>query len=274
MREASVQPLDHIAAHTTSGQDPTVVFVSAMGQGAEDWTPVIARLTSGPRALTYDRPGIGLTPPRPYPNPALPYSSFAAELGGLLDAHDLHQPVVLVGHSFGDLVAQTWAAACPERVAGAVHVDGSLPGLDLGGKALRVDGEGPDATVIDVAEADQIPDLIVPPCPAVVLSRTPGWWWPPGTSAPAGEDERWHTWQEKLACRWSAPRWVARDAGHQLPTEAPALVALAVDLVVRAVRDGRNTAGYTDAISLETAGGHIASVGNSPARLHHPPAAG
>ena len=62
------------------GKDPPVVFVSQMDTDGASWRSVIDRLASGPVTVTYDRPGIGDCPPRPAPNPALPYSAFAAEL--------------------------------------------------------------------------------------------------------------------------------------------------------------------------------------------------
>ena len=62
------------------------------------------------------------------------------------------RPVVLVGHSVGSLIIRMFAAAHPEQVAGTVHVDGSLPRLILWpGGGGHVDGEGPDATEIDLA---------------------------------------------------------------------------------------------------------------------------
>jgi pimeloyl-ACP methyl ester carboxylesterase len=58
---------------------------------------------------------------------ALPYSAFAVELADLLDQQTVTGPLVVVGHSFGSLIARMFAARHPHRVAGMVHVDGSIP---------------------------------------------------------------------------------------------------------------------------------------------------
>ena len=97
-----------------------------MGEPGRYWQPVLDHLPDLP-LITYDRPGIGATPHRPPPNPPLPYSAFADELATLLDERDVTGPAVIVGHSIGSLIARVYAARHPHRVAGIVHVDGSIP---------------------------------------------------------------------------------------------------------------------------------------------------
>jgi pimeloyl-ACP methyl ester carboxylesterase len=248
-----------VAAHIAAGGQPTVVFVSAMGQGADDWIPVIDCMATRPATVRYDRPAIGQSPPRPTPNIALPYSRFAGELTAMLDQLEVAGPVVLVAHSFGSLIAQTFAGRHPDRVAGAVFVDGSMPGMDLGEEGVpRIDGDDDTGNLIDTKTgAEEIAASIVPQVPAVVLSRTWGWWKPEfGPQAPH-HDARWHGYHAELAGRWGAPRLVAGDSGHQMPAEVPALVALAVDLVVGAVREGRRSV-LVDAGRVAAAGGTVA----------------
>lgn len=231
-----------VAATVGAGPEPVVVFISAMGQPLTDWATVIDKLSTGPAALAYDRPGIGRTPPRPAPNPPLPYSAFATELARLLDTLQIMRPVVLVGHSFGSLIARAFAHKWPARVVGVVHVDGGLPTFDLGGRnqESHIDAEHDETgTVIDVdAEAEELAAAAPPSVPTVVLSRAPGWWYPPPAVAPPDQDARWHSHHADLAARSGGVRLVANSAGHQLPRDAPKLVAYAVDAVVTAVRDG------------------------------------
>jgi pimeloyl-ACP methyl ester carboxylesterase len=248
-----------IAAEDLDGRNPPVVLVSALGDPASYWNQVIRGLRTGPRVISYDRPGIGASPPRSAPNPPVSYSRFAAELAALLDHLGVSVPAVLVGHSFGSLIIRVFAGAYPGRVGGMVHVDGSLPRLFLWpGADSTVDGEGPGATEVDAARGEaEVTRASLPRVPSIVVARTPGRW---HTPPPDPEiDGVWQRAQADLARRSGAALIVARDAGHRIPEDAPGLVAFAVDQVVTAVRD------QCDAITLEAdqvsrAGGDLAGV--------------
>lgn len=229
-----------IHADVIPGADPPVVLVAQIGTACDSWQPVIDRLTTGPAVVTYDRPGIGASPPRPAPNPPLPYSAFGGELAAMLDALGLGQPVVLVGHSVGSVIVRAFAARWPDQVAGMVHVDGSWPGLDLAHwVGPHIDGDGPNCTAFDTARgAAEITGVDWPPVPGVVLVRTPGAW-AGDTPFDPDVDRFWHEQAAILAAELGVPRVVADDAGHQMVREVPALVAYAVDEVVRAVQEQR-----------------------------------
>src|SRR2546425_2621578 len=74
--------------------------------------------------ILYDLRGHGNTerPPSGY---ALP--EMVADLAALLDGMGVTGPVYLVGHSFGGLLAQAFAAAYPGRTGGMVFIDGLSP---------------------------------------------------------------------------------------------------------------------------------------------------
>src|SRR5690349_9890439 len=114
-----------------AGADPPVVFVAALGTEGATWRPVIDRLTCGVTTFTYDRPGVGSSPPRTHAERPVPYSVFADELAAVLDDASLRQPVVLVGHSVGSLIVRVFAGRHLDWVTGVVHVDGSIPRLAL-----------------------------------------------------------------------------------------------------------------------------------------------
>lgn len=218
------------------GASPPVVFVAQIGTAGSSWRPVIDRLTTGPTTITYDRPGTGDHPPRPAPNPPLPYSAFADELADLLDQAGVTEPVVLVGHSVGCLIVRVFADGYPARVAGAVHVDGSIPRLSLWPNAEPSrDGDGPDATEFDTTAGEvEILVAVAPAVPAIVVSRTPGRW---NISLPhPAIDDLWTIHQKLLAEQWRAAHIVAINAGHQTPREAPNLIVYAIDAVVQAAR--------------------------------------
>ncbi len=239
-----------VHADVIPGNDPPVVFVAQIGTAGSSWQPIIDRLQSGPTVVTYDRPGIGASPPRPAPNLPLPYSGFAAELAGMLDTLGIVQPVVLAGHSVGSVIVRAFAAAHPSRIAGMVHVDGSVPHLDLGPwVGPHLDGDTPDCTVFDtVRGAAEITGVNWPPVPGVVVVRTPGVW-AGDTPYNPNIDRYWHDHAVALARDLRVPRIVAANAGHQIPREAPRLVAYAIDEVVLAVREQRDVAFDPDRVT-------------------------
>jgi pimeloyl-ACP methyl ester carboxylesterase len=221
-----------------AGAPPLIVFVSALGYSGESWKPVVDRLP-GAAVFAYDRPACGDAPPRPAPNPPLPFSAFADELAALLDAYAVTEPFVLVGHSIGASIARVFADRYPHRVAGAVFLDASLPqSLTWPQTDFFVDGDDKTGTAIDVVsghvELLQARPLNVP---AVVMTRRRHWWVPDFDAIPhPALDDLWHLTQQLLADSWQAPVIVAENSGHLLPIDAPDLVAYAVQAVVSAVR--------------------------------------
>jgi pimeloyl-ACP methyl ester carboxylesterase len=227
-----------IATQTVDGGQPTVVLVSAMGEPGAFWLPVVESLSSGSQIVTYDRPGIGASPPRPTATPAVSYRDFAVELAAVLDQLEVTDPTVMVGHSLGSLIIRAFAGVFPQRVAGMVHVDGTVPGwnFDWPGETSNIDGDGADATRIrDKTMVEDMAGSAVPAVPTVVLVRTPGRW---ATPPPSPRIDRfWQEGQAAFAQQCRGELLVAADAGHYLPREAPQLTAFAIDEVVQAVRD-------------------------------------
>lgn len=220
---------------------------------------VIEAMTCGAATFTYDRPGTGSAPPRSAPNDPLPYSGFAAELEEMMAEDGVSDPLVIVGHSFGSLIARAFVDEYPGRVHGAVFVDGSIPRRSLW-PAYPIaddlpDGDGPDATRIDTLAGEiQLLGAFVPKVPAAVITRTPGRW---TEDYPAERcDSLWMAYQRQLARQWRTPLVVAEDAGHQIPAEAPRLVAFLIDHVVRSAR-GRGGSQIPDLPSLAVAGGRF-----------------
>ncbi|GAA0486624.1 hypothetical protein Ade02nite_10450 [Paractinoplanes deccanensis] len=203
--------------------DP-VVLIAHLGGAAGVWRPVLDELPPSLTTFTYDRPGLGGAPPRPAPNPPMSYNAFAGELAAQLPAGR----VVLVGHSFGALIARAFAGRYPERVAGFVSVDGSIPQMKL-----QLDGEPvvDGGTELDLITGHvEILTAPIPDVPAVVLVRRRDWWSTGKPPHPA-IDDLWQAHQRILAQQWRAPLIVAERSGHHIPTDQPALVAYAIELV-------------------------------------------
>ena len=240
----------------TPGDDPPVVLVAALGFGRASWHPVIDRLTSQSAILAYDRPGIGESPSRADPAEPISYGRLAEELAGVLDESGVDGPVVLAGHSMGSNVVRVFAGRHPGRVAGLVFVDGSLPRLAMRPVELPLtDGEDPGANPIDILAGEvEVRSAAVPPVPAIVLARTPGWWSSYPIPHPA-LDQLWQINQRDLAAERRAPLLVAERSGHHMPADVPGLVAYGIDLVVRAVRTGGDPA--PSATELAALGGRL-----------------
>jgi hypothetical protein len=246
-----------ISAEDLDGRNPPVVLVSSLGDPASYWKQVISRLSTGPRVISYDRPGIGESPPRPAPTAPVSYRTFAAELAALLDRLGVTAPAVLVGHSMGSLIIRVFAGAYPGRVGGMVYVDGSLPRLFLWpGADSAVDGEGPRASTVDAARGEaEVTRASLPRVPSIVVARTPGRWYTPPPDPEI--DGVWQRAQADLAEQSGSALIVAGDSGHRIPEDAPGLVAFAVDQVVTAVRD-RSDSVALNADQVSQAGGDLA----------------
>jgi pimeloyl-ACP methyl ester carboxylesterase len=95
------------------GSGPTVALVHGYGGAASNWVLVAPRLAERYRVVVPDLPGHGGS--SPLPGPPERVDPYAERLGGLLDG-----PAVIVGHSFGAVVALRLAARRPGLVGGLV----------------------------------------------------------------------------------------------------------------------------------------------------------
>jgi pimeloyl-ACP methyl ester carboxylesterase len=123
---------------------PTVVFVSGAGVAADNWSytgvpndeadppsrttdavyPTMARMS---RACAYDRPGTGRMDDSPSRSSPVAQPTTAqdgvADLHAVLTAAGVAGPYVLVGHSWGGMIAATYARTYPDDVSGLVLLD-------------------------------------------------------------------------------------------------------------------------------------------------------
>jgi pimeloyl-ACP methyl ester carboxylesterase len=118
---------------------PTVVLVAGLKGSAEDWKvtrqsepSVFAEVARFTRVCAYDRPGtpVGEKPSRSDPvRQPTTAGEAVADLHALLGGAGEAGPYVLVGHSYGGLVARLYASTYPEDVSGLVLVDALTEGL-------------------------------------------------------------------------------------------------------------------------------------------------
>jgi pimeloyl-ACP methyl ester carboxylesterase len=109
---------------------PTVILAAGRNDTAISWAPLLAALAASTRVVAYDRAGLGASDPDP--PPGLPtVDRQVADLAAVIGQTGAG-PCVVVGHSWGGLLAQLLAARHPELVCGLVLVDPAHPDMLAG----------------------------------------------------------------------------------------------------------------------------------------------
>jgi pimeloyl-ACP methyl ester carboxylesterase len=99
---------------------PTVIFESGIAATSQNWLRVQEVVAAYARAVSYDRSGLGWSSPSASERTP---SNIARELREMLWHAKIPGPYVLVGHSFGGLVVQRYAAEYPDEILGVILVD-------------------------------------------------------------------------------------------------------------------------------------------------------
>lgn len=99
---------------------PTVLLEAGFGGSSQDWLTVLREAGRTMRVCAYDRAGLGLSDPIPGVHDA---GDEIADLERLLDRARIAPPYVLVGHSYGGLLARLYAREHPDQTGGVVLVD-------------------------------------------------------------------------------------------------------------------------------------------------------
>ncbi len=115
----------------------TVLFSSGMGNPAASWRPLERLLEMDYKVCSYDRDGLGWSGDSARPRDAV---LAADRLARLLDKAQIKGPLILVGHSYGALVARVFVAAHADRVDGLVMLDSSHE--DMGERFPSIAQEG------------------------------------------------------------------------------------------------------------------------------------
>ena len=106
--------------HCSGEGSPSIVLDAALGGSSLSWSMVQPTLATLSRVCSYDRAGFGWSDAGPKPRSA---GRIADELRTLLDRARVPPPYLLVGHSFGGLVALIFASKFRSETAGMVLVD-------------------------------------------------------------------------------------------------------------------------------------------------------
>jgi pimeloyl-ACP methyl ester carboxylesterase len=143
----------------TGEGEPTVVLVGGL---TSDWTKVQESVSATTRVCSYDKPNVVGSRSEPAPTPR-DAAGMAAELATLLHAAAVPSPYVAVGHSNGGMVAQLFAGAHPDQIAGIVLVDSAHEDQDRRAAELIRRELPPDQAEALIAGMTAMPPRVLDP---------------------------------------------------------------------------------------------------------------
>jgi pimeloyl-ACP methyl ester carboxylesterase len=228
---------------------PTVVLSAGGGGSTDNWSGVQPQLAHTTRVCAYDRAGSGNSLTNPEARDA---RDEVDDVQRVLDRAQVAAPFVLVGHSYGGLVARLFAHAHPDETAGMVLVDAMGRSQDRRFWRLwkaqppRVRRAVPNPLeagadqLSSEALADRITTLGEMPL-AVVTRGQPDTGEGPLPARLIGPVQRlWLQLQDELASLSSdRVHVVALRSGHFVQKEQPLAVIRAVRAVVHAARSNK-----------------------------------
>ena len=214
----------------TGTERPVVVLSAGLGTSGTTFEALAKDLAARHRVCTYDRAGLGDSPPLGRDDPA-PWPGNASDaLAKVLAAHGEEPPYVLLGWSYGGLVVQSFTARHGDLVAGLVLEDSSTAEqfVDRDWRAIRWEEGGRLVDTKRTARALRRTDF--GDRPVVVLTA----------DELSGRVARlWAGYHDRLtASSTDSVHVVAVDAPHAIHESNEAIVAAAVDTVASVVAEG------------------------------------
>jgi pimeloyl-ACP methyl ester carboxylesterase len=232
-----------------TGATMPIVLLSGLGNESSVWAEVLALAKEQHPELgacVFERAGLGLSDP---PAGNVQAADAVNDLVQALANRSIDTPIVLVGASYGGLVAQLFARLHPEKVAGVVLVDSIHPDVDaeiekilppaiaqerrdeLGGGPEPITFVGLLASGASVNAAPQFPDV-----PLVVLRHGVPFESSHADFPSAAVEALWaHLEDELAALSPCSDERVAERSGHRIHQDQPDLVVAAIVDVVDSI---------------------------------------
>ncbi|MCU5205080.1 alpha/beta hydrolase [Bacillus cereus group sp. Bc252] len=104
----------------------TVVIQTGMTCSFYDWLPIIEKLSQHFTVVSYHRPGYGKSE---LGNDSRTIRQVTKELHMLLQKLAIHEPIILIGHSYGGLCAQHFAMLHEDKLQALILVDSTSMNL-------------------------------------------------------------------------------------------------------------------------------------------------
>jgi pimeloyl-ACP methyl ester carboxylesterase len=253
--------------HCTGNSGPSVIIESALGMWTSHYSVLQEHIARFGRVCTYDRAGLGWSDPA---SAGRSIDDMANDLERVVQASELPAPYILVGHSLGGLIVRRYASKHAAEVAGVVLVESSNElinfttayqtsriqriamidsGLKIGKPGIPVmpmpAGSAPEtimamlpetllATKDELASFERTPESMrssggfgtLGEIPLIVIRR--------GRTAqpPSADDNAWRDSQIALSnLSTNSEVVVAKNSGHMVHIDEPAVVAAAVERV-------------------------------------------
>ena len=221
----------------TGSGTTTVVIVPGLGAASDQWSKLMPQLEDITRTCVYDRPGLGHSPARAESAPPTDAGKQAMELFALLTAADEPGPYVILGHSYGGLIARAFVEQHRTKVSGVILMEGVDPREPTRGRYWHEGGQAIDMLRSRAASRG----LAMHALPLLVLSA----------SAASGDHLRdpdapftalrmtpWLRDQRTSTRLSSNALWVVAHSGHVVQQDNPKATREAVAQVLQSSETG------------------------------------
>ncbi|KZD29810.1 hydrolase alpha/beta fold family [Bacillus cereus] len=116
----------NIEVNIKGSSKQTVVIQTGMSCSFYDWLPIIEKLSQHFTVVSYHRPGYGRSQLGNYSRTT---RQVTKELHMLLQKLAIHEPIILIGHSYGGLCAQHFAMLHEDKLQALILVDSTSMNL-------------------------------------------------------------------------------------------------------------------------------------------------
>lgn len=225
----------HLAIKDTGGPGTPLVLFHGVTRNGDDWRPILPLLAESYRVITVDQRGHGGSPR----GDSYLVADYCRDAVALVRDR-IAEPVVIVGHSLGGMVAAAVAAALPDLVRAAVLEDPPFQGMGdrIGGTVWQAQFIGMRDAAREGGGVERIADNLAE-------IRLP---------APDGGTRRLGDIRDRSAIRWSAECLAQVDPevltpvilGHWLDGYDPLAIAARIRAPVLLLRADPRLGGALD----------------------------